>query len=110
MADNIFAADPRGFEVECADERFRRIQNKHPETARFLTKAIIREAIEKPQHRTIYSSPSNPNRHIYYGKRYPKFEIKVVVDFNSKLGTIVTFHACSRRPPEERMIWPITNQ
>ena len=106
--EDFSATDSRGFKVECTKENFEYIRFiKHPESSKYLTPAHIRAAIENPRD-GIYSSNWKPSNHIYYSKvRKVPAEIKVVVDFSKEsIGKIITFHLSSKRPDNEKLIWP----
>jgi len=109
MPNYLLATDPRGYKVECSDQRFEYLLYKHEESADLLNEAIIKEAIEEPKDNEIFRSgkKSKENFHIYYKDiEERKAEVRVIVKYDpDSFGELITFHLCSRRPPNEETIW-----
>jgi hypothetical protein len=105
MGKEIRAVDARGYAVTCSGEYWdTHVLIRHDDLIGHEDDA--KRAIEKRDF--IYTSASEPDRVIYYGRmtgRRP--EIKVVVVFNSEnIGVVLSVSACSRRPSGETPIWP----
>ena len=97
--------DPRGHKIVCTEENWKlHILDQHPFMVNYIEE--IKQAIEKPFLGFIYSDTTNEKRHIYYGKAVDIRYVKVVVEFDTEDGTVITAYLTTNMKKGEKLIWP----
>ena len=99
--------DPRGMTVFCEEEQYyNHICGNHAEMEG--CEEDIKLAIQEPENGFIYQDQKRPDRYIYYkldGSR--RFYTKVVVEFQSDTGRVITAFRPDRTKLKsgEMLIW-----